>query len=167
MPHAAASRAHSSGTPRDQIQFSVAFQIVLVARLWRARFLERAKAQGQTDARWTALYMIADEKRGITQADLAERLGVRGPTLVRLVEAMEKQGLVSRVAAPNDRRAKIISIRPKGQEVLAGIDTTAAQMRDELFSGVSDKDLETVQKALRTLAERLDPQRAPRVAKRR
>src|ERR1700753_2183166 len=94
MPRTAASRAHSLGDRRDEMQFLVAFKVVLVSRLWRARFADRLKSQDQTDARWTALYMIADAPRGVTQPHLAERVGVQGPTLVRLLDALEHQGLV-------------------------------------------------------------------------
>ncbi len=165
MPRTDASRTHSSGNRRDEIQFSVAFKIILVGRLWRARFIERAKAMGQTDARWTTLYMIADAKKGITQTDLAERVGVRGPTLVRLLDALEHQGLIFRDAASDDRRAKIISLRPKGRDVLAEIDRTAAQLRDELFATVSDEDLEATLRVLRTLSRQLEPPPKSRTAK--
>ncbi|MDP3736141.1 MAG: MarR family transcriptional regulator [Hyphomonadaceae bacterium] len=157
LPRNAAPRSHSSGSPRDEIQFAVAFKIILAARLWRARFTERMKKLDQTDARWTALYMIADASKGLTQTNLAERLGVRGPTLVRLLDALEHQHLIARESASHDRRAKIISISAKGREVLAQVDGIAATLRDELFTGVSDADLQTTDRVLQHLSHRLEP----------
>jgi MarR family transcriptional regulator for hemolysin len=146
------------GDHRDEVQFLVAFKVVLVSRLWRARFAERLNNHEHTDARWTALYMIADASRGIIQTHLAERLGVQGPTLVRLLEALEHQGLIARDMAPDDRRAKVISIKGKGLEVLAEMDKTAAAFRAELFTGVSEAELETTLRVLRHLSRKLEPQ---------
>ena len=154
-----ASRAHSSGAHRDEVQFSVAFEIQLVGRLWRTRFNERMKPQDQTEARWAALYMIADAPKGLTQTQLAERLGVQGPTLVRLLDALEHQGLVGREPAPDDRRAKFIFMLPKGHQVLAEVDKAAATLRDELFTGVSEHELEILQRVLRGLSHLLEPLR--------
>lgn len=156
MPRNDASRSHTSGSPRDEVQFAVAFKIVLVARLWRARFSDRMKKLDQTDARWTALYMVADATKGVTQTDLAERLGIRGPTLVRLLDALEQQQLVTREGAPHDRRAKIISITAKGRAILAEVDLIAATFRDELFTGVSEADLGTTLRVLDHLSGQLE-----------
>jgi MarR family transcriptional regulator, transcriptional regulator for hemolysin len=156
MPRTNASIAHSAGDPRDQIQFSVAFNTVLTARLWRARFAEQMKALNQTDARWSVLYMVADAPRGVNQTNLAERLGIQGPTLVRLLDALESDGLIKRLAVPSDRRAKLITIEDAGRAVLAEVDKHAAKMRDTLFGGVSESDLEAAQRVLLHLVAQLD-----------
>ncbi len=156
MPRTNAARTHSAGDLRDQAQFRVAFKIVLVARLWRSRFADRMKALNQTDARWSALYMIADAENGINQTNLADRLGVRGPTLVRLLDNLEADGLVKRIAIAGDRRAKLVLIEKAGRKVLAEVDVHAARMRKDLFSGVSDEDLDTALRVLRHLSSRLD-----------
>jgi MarR family transcriptional regulator for hemolysin len=157
LPRTAASIAHSRGDYRDQVQFAVAFSVVLTGRLWRARFADRMKALGQSDARWTALYMIADASRGIIQTDLAERLGVQGPTLVKLLDALEGQGLVRREPARGDRRVKLVFIEPQGSATLAEIDRFAAKMRDELFDGVSEEDLAVTLRVLNHLSSQLEP----------
>lgn len=157
MPRTAASIAHSAGEHRDQIQFAVAFKVTLTARLWRARFTERMKTPDQTVARWSALYMIADAPLGLTQTQIAERLGIQGPTLVRLIDALEKSGLVSRQPALHDRRAKIVSITDAGRAMLVQIDRSAAEMRNELFTGVTDAELETTLRVLKHLTRQLEP----------
>ena len=157
MPRNFASITHSGGGPREQLQFSVAFGVVLTARLWRARFADRMKALDQSDARWTALYMIADASAPINQRDLAERLGVQGPTMVKLLDALEKQGLIRRTAVKSDRRAKEIAIENKGRETLEILDGFAAKMRDELFEGVTEEALQTTLDVLRHLSDQLEP----------
>ena len=117
------------------------------------------KALDQNDARWTALYMIADASAPINQRDLAERLGVQGPTMVKLLDVLEKQGLISRTAMKSDRRAKGVAIEPKGLETLKVLDSFAAKMRDELFEGVTEEALQTTLGVLRHLSDQLEPAR--------
>jgi MarR family transcriptional regulator for hemolysin len=157
MPRTTAAHTHSAGGQRDLVQFRVAFKIVLVSRLWRARFAERMKSLDQTDARWSTLYMIADAKNGISQTNLADRLGITGPTLVRVLDSLEADGLVERAAVEGDRRLKLVLIKDAGRNILAKVDVDAAGMRKELFSGVSEKDLDATLRVLQHLSVQLDP----------
>jgi MarR family transcriptional regulator, transcriptional regulator for hemolysin len=161
LPRNAASVSHSSGGRRDQLQFAVAFSVGLTGRLWRVRFADRMKALGQTDARWAALCMIADARGGITQTQLAEQLGVQGPTLVKLLDGLEKQGLVSRQPDSDDRRAKKIVIETRGRETLKEMDDFAIKMRNEFFEGVSEAELKITLRVLRHLSDQLEPRRSP------
>jgi MarR family transcriptional regulator for hemolysin len=114
------------------------------------------KVLDQTDARWSALYMVEDVAGGVNQTDLADRLGVKGPTVVRLLDSLEADGLVKRVADPGDRRSNLIVIEEAGRAVIAEVDKHAAKMRDELFSGIGDNDLEAALQVLQQLTKRLD-----------
>ncbi len=49
----------------------------------------------------------------MTQSDLANRIGVEPPTLVGILDRMERDGWIERVACPEDRRCKKIRIAPK------------------------------------------------------
>ena len=157
MPRDAAFTAHSSGEPRDHLQFAVAFHLGLTGRLWRARFADRMKGLNQSEARWSALCMISGAPGGISQTHLAERLGIQGPTLVKLLDGLEKQGLASRRSALKDRRVKVISLEAKGREMLAEVDGFATKMRAELFEGVSKAELDSTLRVLRHLSDQLEP----------
>jgi MarR family transcriptional regulator, transcriptional regulator for hemolysin len=115
------SAAVVSETPmtRDNLQYEVAFKLALAARRFRARFAERVKSSTQTEARWSALYHLSREPRGLIQSELAERMGIQGPTLVRLIDALEAQSLVRRCSTPEDRRAKRVMILPAGEKMVA------------------------------------------------
>lgn len=163
-----------SKTPidREAVQFDVAFKLILAARRFRARFAERMKGKEATDARCSALYMLADAPDGLIQSELAERMGVQNPTLVRLLDTLERAGQVRRVDASSDRRAKIVVIEDAGRRLLEEVDGMAARLRDKAFAGVSDADLQTTLFVLDRLCGALDPSRrrprltaGPRLAK--
>jgi len=150
---------------RATLQIDAMFKAALATRRFRARFAERVKPTSQTEARWSALYFLSNAPEGLIQSDLAERMGVQGPTLVRLLDALEGQLLVRRMEEPGDRRAKRVVIQPAGELVIAEVDAVAAQMRDEVFGSVSDADLATTFRVLDIVVTALEPEpvRAARI----
>lgn len=129
-------------------QLAIMFRAALVTRRFRARFAEQVRSSSQTEARWSALYFLSHSPEGLIQTDLAERMGVQGPTLVRLLDALEEQGLVARRSAPEDRRVKRVVILQAGMDVVGEIDSVASAMRNACFTGVSDEDLRTTLRVL-------------------
>ncbi len=76
-----------------------------------------------------------------TQRELAQIVGVEGPTLARLLDSLESQRLVRRVTVPEDRRAKRVTLTEQARPLIEQIESIAAQMRDEMFSGIEDEDV--------------------------
>ncbi len=142
---------------RIELQYEVALRLSLIARRFRARFAERAKSSSQTEARWSALYQLAREPAGLIQSELAERMGIQGPTLVRLLDALETQGLVRRESTPEDRRAKRVMIQPSGEQMVREVDVIAAQLRHDAFVDVSMDELLVTLRVLEKLGVTLDP----------
>ena len=141
---------------RDQTQFDLASALVLASHRFKTRFAERFKDQGQTLSRRNILSMLAGAPQGLIQSELADRLGLQAPTMVKLLDGLERQGLIRRQPVPGDRRAKLVVIEKTGAAVLADIDGEANSMRNEMFQGVSDADLATVQSVLDIIVRRLD-----------
>ena len=76
-----------------------------------------------------------------TQRELAQSVGVEGPTLARLLDSLESQGLVQRQSVLEDRRAKKIVLCAPALPLIEQIETIATQLRHELFEGVDEADL--------------------------
>lgn len=156
MPQSSPKSIAPSPGDRPRLQHDLVFKLMLASRRLRTRFTERLKSHDQTEARWNALYMLADAPSGLIQSELAERLGVEGPTLVRLLDALEAQSLISRHPSKYDRRAKVLFIEPAGRTVISEVDGVAAKLRDKLFEGMSDADLASTLRVLDLLAVRLE-----------
>jgi MarR family transcriptional regulator for hemolysin len=150
--------ATQTSAERARLQLETFFKAALATRRFRARFAERVKSTSQTEARWSALYFLSHAQDGLIQSDLAERMGVQGPTLVRLLDALEEQELVKRTEAVGDRRAKLVVIQPAGAKIVAEVDAVAAEMRDMVFSGISDQDLATTMRVLDHVVSSLEPE---------
>lgn len=127
-----------------------------VSRRWRTRLDERLKVTGQTQARWSTLLHLARGGQDMTQRELACRVGIEGPTLVRLLDALEAQGLIERLPVEGDRRAKHIRLTDAAQPLLGQINRIAADLRREIFADLPRDDLKTCLTVLRSIGDRLE-----------
>lgn len=79
---------------------------------------------------------------GLMQRDPARKLGIESPTLVRLLDLLEKKEWVQRVAAPDDKRRKYAVLTPKAGEQIQIIETLSKEMRAMMMDGMSLTDIE-------------------------
>lgn len=123
----------------DQHRFGM--QLAQMSRGWRAELDRRLAGLGLSQARWLVLLHLARFEDAPTQRELAQSVGVEGPTLARLLDSLESQGLVQRQSVMEDRRAKKIVLCPPALPLIEQIETIATQLRHELFEGVDEADL--------------------------
>src|SRR6266480_6774059 len=78
------------------------------------------KAMGLSGPRTSALSVIVF--RGpVTMSALAEAEQVRRPTITRLVDGLERRGLVRRVNDPADGRVQLVAATAAGERLLQGV----------------------------------------------
>lgn len=123
----------------DQHRFGM--QLAQMSRGWRAELDRRLAGLGLSQARWLVLLHLARFEHPPTQRELAQSVGVEGPTLARLLDSLESQGLVQRQAVLEDRRAKKLVLCAPALPLIEQIETIATQLRRELFEGVDEADL--------------------------
>ncbi|WP_172147463.1 MULTISPECIES: MarR family transcriptional regulator [Pseudomonas] len=122
-----------------------AMQLAQLSRSWRAELDRRLVGLGLSQARWLVLLHLSRFEEQPTQRELAQSVGVEGPTLARLLDSLEAQGLVIRQAVPEDRRAKKISLSPPAQPLIEKIEAISTQLRKELFAGIDEEELRRCQ----------------------
>ncbi len=120
-------------------------QVAQLSRAWRSELDRRLVGLGLSQARWLVLLHLARFAEMPTQRELAQSVCVEGPTLARLLDSLEAQGLVSRVAVPEDRRAKKVALQPKAQPLIEKIEAISTQLRQEVFAGIDEEDLRRCQ----------------------
>lgn len=140
---------------RDQFPFAVA----RVTRRWRKLLDERLKDLGVTQARWTTMVYLQKGGEGLTQRELARLMAIENPTLVRLLDSLEQQGLIERRPCPNDRRARRLHLTPDGTEFMNVLTERAAQLREEMLEGISDEEIEGAVAVFHKIMENAERQR--------
>ena len=71
---------------------------------------------GLTLAQYQVLTKVLNAGR-CSQKEIADHLGVTGPTVVRIIDALEKKELVQRARDAKDRRIVLVSLTERGVEV--------------------------------------------------
>lgn len=123
------------------------------AALWRIRLDERLRPWGMTQATWRALWALRQAEERYDQSRLAARLGIETPTLVGLLDRMEKRGLLRREADPLDRRRKYLAITPQGLALAEEIEGEVLATRAAMLDGVDEADLEAGLRLCRKLLD--------------
>lgn len=125
--------------PDPRARFGMRFS--LLARRWRRAIDSRLAAAGLTDATWVPLVHLHETGGGITQKALAQRVGVDGSSLVRVLDILCRQNLVERRADASDGRARLIHLTQTGQARVAEILRELSAAEQPLLAGLGDAEL--------------------------
>lgn len=137
----------------DSVQFVDV--LLKVSRKLRNLFDARIRCQGLTLARALALKALKYQN-GFYQKHLAEELGIENATLVRIIDALEAQGLVARDISTGDRRARYITLTPKGREIVDGIEAYAAELSNDIINEIKKQDIARAFCVLNQMAETIE-----------
>ncbi|AKX43771.1 MarR family transcriptional regulator [Thiopseudomonas alkaliphila] len=142
-------------------QHLFATQLAQLSRAWRAELDKRLQGLNLSQARWLVLLHLARFEQAPTQSELALEVGVEGPTLARLLSALQAEGLVERKAALEDRRAKHIYLTELARQRIEQIDGIAAALRAQVFNGISAEQVELCQQLHQTMLVNLESVNVP------
>jgi MarR family transcriptional regulator for hemolysin len=126
------------------------------ARIWRQAIDRRLKDLGVGQAGWMAIANIAKSKAVLSQIELANLLGVEGPTVVSLVDRLVKADLVERVPSETDRRIKHVVLTEAGQQLYGKVKTAADAYRKELLATMDKARLQAATELLEELQAKVE-----------
>jgi MarR family transcriptional regulator, transcriptional regulator for hemolysin len=118
-----------------------------VGRLLRVDADKRARAHDMTRAQWGILVWL-ERQPGISQKELAELLEVEPITVARLVDRLERRGMVERRPDPRDRRIWRLHLLLPAHLVLREINQQRSEIAAILTSGIDDNSLTIMIEAL-------------------
>jgi MarR family transcriptional regulator, organic hydroperoxide resistance regulator len=77
----------------------------------------------------------------LTVAQLQAATGQRASTLTGILDRLERQGLVERIANPRDRRSFLITLTKPGAKAAAHVQRAFAELEDEALGSVSRRSV--------------------------
>lgn len=138
-------------TPRAR--FGVRFS--MLARRWRRALDAHLVASGLSDATWVPLVHLHELGDGVTQKQLAARVGLDGSSLVRLLDILSRQGLLERRTDATDARARQVFLTEAGRARVAEIRKALVEAEAEMLQDISDADLAAMLTHFSLIEERL------------
>ena len=76
-----------------------------------------------------------------SQRELAEMIGIRGPTLTHHLDVMESAGLVTRRRDPGNRRVHLVELTEAGDALFYRLKDAVAAFDRRLRHGISPSDI--------------------------
>tara|TARA_B100001146_G_C16168211_1_gene428814 strand:- start:845 stop:1294 length:450 start_codon:yes stop_codon:yes gene_type:complete len=137
---------------------SLGMLISQVDRLCTKRFVQNSHKVGLdiSQDQWMVLGPIW-KNEGISQKDISEYCGKDKTSVTRIIDTLEKKNIVVRVPDQLDNRVKRVVLSNKGKELFLNVMPVIEQTRDELRSGISDKEIESLKTVLTKLYRNLNP----------
>ena len=118
------------------------------AKSWeKAADIEMHEQFGLTGAQWKVIVVLSS-KEGITQKQIADMAFVEAPTLVPVIDKMEKEEYLTRQHDPDDRRNNLIFMTKKSQDIVDPIIDSVLEIRNMGLKKISKKDMEIAKKVL-------------------
>jgi DNA-binding MarR family transcriptional regulator len=96
-----------------------------------------------------SVLVVIEANPGLSQADLADTLGIERARLVRLLDGLERRGLTRRQRSPSDRRSHALSLTEGGREMLEQVKALAAGHEAHLADRLGPEKREALLAALR------------------
>lgn len=108
-------------------------------------------------ARFAALEALSCAE--MSMADLANAISVTKRNVTTLIDGMERDGLVARLAHPTDRRVKLLALTEAGRAMNAASTEALHGRVDKLIGDLSAPDREKLSVLLDLISAELDARR--------
>jgi MarR family transcriptional regulator for hemolysin len=126
------------------------------ARSWRLALDARLKDLGVGQAGWMMIAMIAKAAEPPSQRVLADLLDIEGPSVVSMLDRLERDGLVRRAPCSIDRRVKLAQLTDDGRALYARVRREADSFRVGMLDGLSEETLTKAAELLEQLRTRIE-----------
>jgi DNA-binding MarR family transcriptional regulator len=136
----------SSDTPANhvtdyEISESVGHLLARVKSTMSNMITHRALDElGITNQQGSVLLLVA-RGRCVLAAQLAREYGIDAAAVTRLIDRLEKRGLLNRTRSYEDRRALHLSLTPKGHAIAARMAVIFTEVLGELFRGFTAEEI--------------------------
>ncbi|MDR6410450.1 MarR family winged helix-turn-helix transcriptional regulator [Paraburkholderia terricola] len=132
-----------------QVGESVGYLITRVRSTMSNLVTQRSMAElGITSQQGSILFMVASGKC-LLAAELAREYGIDASAVTRLVDRLEKRGLLTRVRSNEDRRVVRLALTPEGQAIAARMPAIFTGVLNSLLGGFTPEEVGFLKSMLR------------------
>jgi MarR family transcriptional regulator, transcriptional regulator for hemolysin len=140
---------------RYDFQNSVGFVVNSTAKAFqKALDSELRKNVGVTLSQWRVVGALV-LRPGLTQKEIADKVGIEGATLVPVIDKMEREGLLKRKPDSKDRRVNRIYLTPKADSLWNSMTECALRIRKVSTKDIPEDQIKAVLETLRKISKNL------------
>jgi len=135
-------------------QNSIGFIVKCAAKAFDSAYDQQLRKNADiTVAQSRVISVLALVKNGMTQKEIANKIGIEAPTIVPIIDRLEEQQIVVRRSDDNDRRNNLIFLAGKSEEKWELIVGCALELEKASHEGSSEEEIEITKKTLRRIAQ--------------
>jgi DNA-binding MarR family transcriptional regulator len=134
---------------------SLGYQVNHLARLLAQALRRRTESVGVVPGQFAQLLALY-EQDGLTQRELCERVRIEQPTMAVTLKRMERDGLVERVADPNDGRRSRVLLTARSRRLEKRLTGAARDVNAVATEGLTDAEVESFMATLDRLIANLE-----------
>ncbi len=131
----------STSEPNYDPLHNVGRTLIDAAAQLNAAVDERARAFGITGAQWTVLIRIGGGV-ATTASELCQSIGHDSGSMTRMLDRLEKLGLIRRSPSSKDGRALSLSLTREGERLYPDLRPIAVEVLDRHLSGFTPQEIE-------------------------
>ena len=128
--------------------------LVSAAQAYQRVLNEELAPHGITHRQCQVLGFLALDG-SLSQTELANRMAIEPPTLVGILDRMERDGWIVRESCAGDRRKKLISPAPDAKPVWSKIVAAEDNVRRRATRGLSEDEVEVLKQLLSAVRHNL------------
>jgi DNA-binding MarR family transcriptional regulator len=110
---------------------------------------------GLTTEQWNVLKTLSKEETGINQKKLSIKTDKDQPTIVRILDILERKKFVERIPSKDDRRAFIINLTESGRNIIDTVEPFIESLFKMLLDGISEEKLNTYSEVLMSISKNI------------
>src|ERR1700688_4584241 len=107
------------------------------------------KTEDLSATQYNVLRILRGAPEGLPCGEIANRMITRDPDVTRLLDRLEKRGLISRCRETKDRRTVRVRIAPEGLKVLGRMDETVQAAHRKQLGHLGQQRLQELTELLR------------------
>ncbi len=138
----------------DDNQLPIGFAMGLTYRKLAALFQYRLAPFGITPEQWSVLNQI-DKAQGLIQKEIAERVSKDKPTTTRILDHLEKKGLIYKKLGQRDRRSYLVYSTDAGKALVRETTSIEDSVTADVKSCISDSEYDMLMKVLMRIRHHL------------
>lgn len=135
----------SSGTAlAGAVEPRISYVLARLERAVRAAINERVRPFDLTTLQYTTLSVLGARGQPLSNAQLARRAYMTPQSMIEVIDALERKGLIRRDPHPNHRRVYPATLTAKGRRVLAACDAAVEEMEEQMLAELSTEEREAL-----------------------
>jgi MarR family transcriptional regulator, transcriptional regulator for hemolysin len=110
---------------------------------------------GITFGQWKIIIILANNNDGLSRKEIADKLGLEGPTIILIIDKLEKDGFVKRIVDKNDRRNNRICLTEKTINSLDSMISYALKIKEISIRNIPEQDISITKNTLEKMSNNI------------